>query len=94
LERLRWLSILSIACLLVVGCNKFQRKKPDPTKGVVAGIVLCADTGKPARFATVILSSAPKNGEKNDQGDPLPATEFAVTDLDGRFRMEAVQPGR
>lgn len=91
---LRWLSILPIACLLLAGCNKFQRKKPDPTKGVVSGVVLCADTGKPARFATVALTAIPKPGEKNDQGDPLPAAEITVTDLDGRFRMEAVPPGR
>ncbi len=92
--RLRFLSLLSAACLLLAGCNKFQHKKPDPTKGVVTGIVLCADTGKPARFATVVLTAAPKAGEKNDQGDPLPAAEFTLTDLEGRFRLEAVQPGR
>jgi hypothetical protein len=78
----------------VSGCNKNQHKKPDPTKGAVTGIVLCADTGKPARFATVTLSAIPKAGEKNEQGDPLPATETTVTDLDGRFRLEAVEPGR
>jgi hypothetical protein len=93
LARTRWLSILSIACLLLAGCNKYQHKKPDPTKGVVTGVVLCTDTGKPARFATVTLTAAPKAGEKNDDGDPLPAAETTVTDLDGRFRMEAVQPG-
>ncbi|MGA3049316.1 MAG: carboxypeptidase regulatory-like domain-containing protein [Terracidiphilus sp.] len=92
--RLRSLSALAIAFLLLAGCNKFQHKKPDPTKGVVTGIVLCADTGKPARFATVALTAVPKAGEKNDQDDPLPAAEITVTDLDGRFRMEAVSPGR
>jgi hypothetical protein len=56
--------------------------------------VLCADTGKPARFATVTLSAAPKASEKSDDADPLPAAEVTVTDLDGRFRIEAVQPGR
>lgn len=89
-----WLSFSLLGCLLMAGCDKYQHKKPDPTKGVVAGVVLCADTGKPARFATVVLSAAPKAGEKNDQGDPLPAAEMTVTDLEGRFRMEAVQPGR
>jgi hypothetical protein len=79
--------------LIVSGCNKNQHKKPDPTKGAVTGIVLCADTGKPARFATVTLSAIPKEGEKNEQGAPLPATEATVTDLDGRFRLEAVEPG-
>ena len=88
------LACLALACLVLAGCNKFQRKKPDPTKGVVTGIVLCADTGKPARFATVTLSAAPKTGEKNDQGDALPAAETTLTDLDGRFRLEAVPPGR
>ena len=93
MSRLRWLSILSFACLFLTGCNKFEHKKPDPTKGVVTGIVLCADTGKPARFATVVLTAAPKPGEKSDNDDPLPAAETTVTDLDGRFRLEAVEPG-
>ena len=94
LARLRWLLIPLGASLLLSGCNKFERKKPDATKGVVAGIVFCADTGKPARFATVVLTAAPKEGDKSEQGDPLPAAEITVTDLEGRFRMEAVQPGR
>ena len=94
MQRLRAFSIPLVACLVIAGCNKYQHKKPDPTKGVVTGVVLCADTGKPARFATVALTAVPKEGEKNDQGDPLPAVEITVTDLEGRFRMEAVDPGR
>jgi len=90
----RWPSIISAACLLLAGCNKFQHKAPDPTKGLVTGIVLCADTGKPARFATVTLTAAPKAGEKADDSDPLSAAEISITDLDGRFRIEAVRPGR
>ena len=102
MARLRRMWILSLACLLLAGCEN-KPKKPDATKGAVAGIVLCADTGKPARFATVTLSAAPKTNaktdanktdESSDQGNPLPATETAVTDLDGRFRIEAVKPGR
>jgi len=98
----RWLWIPSLACLLLAGCDN-KPKKPDATKGAVAGIVLCADTGKPARFATVTLSAAPKTNakasanktdESSDQGNPLPATETAITDLNGRFRIEAVEPGR
>ena len=89
----RWLSLLTATCLLLAGCNKFQHKSPDPTKGVVTGIVLCADTGKPARFATVTLTAAPKAGENADDGDPLSAAEISITDLDGRFRIEAVRPG-
>jgi hypothetical protein len=78
---------------LLAGCNQFAHKKPDANKGVVTGIVLCADTGKPARFATVTLTTAPKPGEKSDDEAPLPAAETTITDLDGRFRLDAVQPG-
>jgi hypothetical protein len=56
--------------------------------------VFCADTGKPARFATVALTASPKLDEKNDDGEALPAAEITVTDIEGRFRMEAVEPGR
>jgi hypothetical protein len=103
MARWRWSWILSLVCLFSVACNgPVQHKKPDPTKGVVTGIVLCADTGKPARFATVTLTAAPKKEAKADAdkdensgpGDPLPATEATVTDLDGRFTLEAVEPGR
>jgi hypothetical protein len=102
MARLRWLWILSLVCLLPTACEN-KPKKPDPTKGAVAGIVLCADTGKPARFATVTLSAAPKantktgankSDESSELGSPLPATETAITGLDGRFRIEAVEPGR
>jgi len=93
-ERLRWIQIGFVASLLFCGCNKYQHKKPDAKKGVVTGIVFCADTGKPARFATVALTSSPKADEKNEDGEALPATEITVTDIEGRFRMEAVEPGR
>jgi hypothetical protein len=97
MARMRRMWILSLACLLLAGCDH-RPKKPDPTKGVVMGIVLCADTGKPARFATVTLSATPKANAKadaiGDQNTPLPATETAITDLNGRFRIEAVEPGR
>lgn len=93
MKRTRCLWILSVACLCAIGCDKTHPKKPDPTKGAVTGIVLCADTGKPARFATVTLTAAPKEGEKLENGNPLPENESAVTGLDGRFRIEAVAPG-
>lgn len=93
MAQFRCLWIVSVACLFMSGCNKHPAKKPDPTKGVVTGIVLCADTGKPARFATVTLTASPKKDEKIDRDDPLPAAESTVTDLDGRFRLEAVEPG-
>ena len=93
MKRLRWLWVFSIGCLLIAGCDTKKPKKPDPTKGVVTGIVFCADTGKPARFAKVTLSAAPQKDGKAEQGAPLPEDEATVTDLDGRFRLEAVEPG-
>jgi hypothetical protein len=94
MARWRWLWILPVVCLSLADCDKNKPKKPDATKGTVTGIVLCADTGKPARFATVTLSAAPKKDQKNDGSDPLPATETTITGVDGRFRLEAVEPGR
>jgi len=90
----RWLWTASVICLLVCGCNKHRAKKPDPTKGAVTGIVLCADTGKPARFATVTLSPAPQKEETTQHSAPLAGDESTMTDLEGRFRLEAVEPGR
>ena len=53
---------------------------------------MCTDTGKPARFATVTLTAAPKAGEER-QRRSAPRAETTVTDLDGRFRLEAVPSG-
>jgi hypothetical protein len=51
--------------------------------------VICTDTGKPARFAMVSLLPDPR-GPKTD---PAPSQEVAETDLDGKFKIEAVAPG-
>ena len=95
MKTLHSLLALSIACLCLTGCGgRHPPKKPDPTKGTVTGIVICDDTGKPARFATVTLTAAISKDDKSGDNGPLPAIESADTDLDGRFRMEAVEPGR
>ncbi len=93
MARRGWLLALSLTAFLPTGCNKHAPKKPDATKGAVTGVVLGADTGKPARFATVTLSAVPRKDDKTEKGAPLPATETTTTDLDGRFRLEAVEPG-
>jgi hypothetical protein len=67
---------------------------PDPKRGVVSGIVLCSDTGKPARFATVILTAVPQPGDRSDNSEPLHEEGTANTNLEGRFRIEAVDPGQ
>jgi hypothetical protein len=93
-----WPWVAGIACLILAGChNDKAPKKHDPTKGTVEGVVICADTGKPARFAEVTLAGLPekdtKGSREGEVADPLNATETATTDLDGRFTMEAVEPG-
>jgi len=93
MARSRWLGILLFVCLFSIGCDDHKPKKPDPAKGVVTGVVLCADTGKPARFATVTLTAVPGKDGKSKDSAPLAAAESALTDLDGRFRIEAVEPG-
>jgi hypothetical protein len=69
--------------------SRFAPRKADPTKGTVTGTVICVDTGKPARFATVALLPSPSN----PTGDNSPSEELTETDLDGKFKIEAVTPG-
>ena len=86
---------LACVCLLLNGCPEANEpRKPDPTKGTVTGVVLCTDTGKPARFAEVQLlpasmfESSGQSGKSDQNFD-----NAAVTGLDGRFTIEAVPPG-
>jgi hypothetical protein len=88
----RLIVISSALCLMLYDCgpsSRFAPRKPDPTKGTVTGTVTCADTGKPARFATVELLPSPNS----PTGEGAPGEESAETDLDGKFKIEAVAPG-
>jgi hypothetical protein len=85
----------ALACLTLSGCPDDTPRKPDPTKGTVTGLVLCTDTGKPARFATVMLLRAydPKTAGAGPDKDSIDLDENGTTGLDGKFRIEAVPPG-
>lgn len=91
MERLQLL-LIALPLVLVAGCEK-RSNKPDPTKGAVSGIAICADTAKPARFATVSLTPVPKPHSEPSDDPPLAPVASIQTGLDGRFRMEAVPPG-
>ncbi len=91
--RHRWLPFFCLVGLCLNGCEKRMPKKFDATRGRVTGIVYCADTGRPARFATVTLTTAPAGDGKSAGQAPLAAVESVQTDLNGRFTMEAVEPG-
>lgn len=88
--RLLWLS--SALCLFLYDCGGNSRFAPaasDPTKGTVTGMVTCADTGKPARFATVeLVRSTNGSGDQKNSGN-----DSAVTGLDGKFSIPGVAPG-
>ena len=88
MARLQLVWLISFV-LLLAGCEK-RSNKPDPTKGVVSGFVSCADTAKPARFATVSLTPIPKIHSEPNDDPPLAPVATIQTGLDGRFRMEAV----
>lgn len=57
--------------------------------GTVTGRVYCADTQKPARFATIRLQSADAQRNRFFGG----RGGFATTGSDGSFRMTGVAPG-
>lgn len=55
--------------------------------GTVGGRVYCADTQKPARFATIRLQSVDSQGGRGGGGG------FGTTGSDGSFRITGVAPG-
>jgi hypothetical protein len=95
-KQLCWLCVAALVCLALSGCpDDSAPRKPDPTKGTVTGLVLCTDTGKPARFATVMLLRAydPKTAGVGPDKDSVDLDESGTTGLDGKFKIEAVPPG-
>lgn len=64
-----------------------------PGDARITGHVFCADTGQPARFATVILQPVPAPNIKVDP-EHLPASSSIVTGDDGSYVFESVHAGR
>ncbi len=95
-QRLCWFRVAAFVCLTLTGCpDDSAPRKPDPTKGTVTGLVLCTDTGKPARFASVVLLPAydPKTAGTSPDKNSVDLDETGTTGLDGKFKIEAVPPG-
>lgn len=59
----------------------------------ITGHVFCADTGQPARFATVILQPVPAPGVKLDP-EQLPASSATISGDDGAFSFDSIAAGR
>src|SRR5512135_1140635 len=91
MTRSRFLLMIAFLSIAAIGCERSRPKKADPTKGAVMGTVLCNDTAKPARFATITLVAMPRDGKESDTPDSI---EEGTTDLNGQFDLEAVAPGR
>ncbi len=61
--------------------------------GSVYGHVFCADTQKPARFATVRLIAGAASGDSSSLGRILGGGSMATTTADGSFEITGVSPG-
>jgi hypothetical protein len=86
--------VLAVACLGLCGCPPdTQNRKPDPTRGTVTGLVICTDTGRPARFAAVQLLPVFDPNAPGSNGAAVDLDENGSTGIDGRFKIEAVPPG-
>ncbi len=90
-----FLWVLAATSLFLSGCPGDEPRPPDPTRGTVTGLVVCTDTGKPARFASVLLLPAydAKTAGKGPDKNSVDLDEDGTTGLDGRFKIEAVPPG-
>lgn len=93
-----------LLCTMVAGLISFPLYAQDPDTGSVTGHVYCADTQKPARFATIRLQpvdsvegTASTSGSGNSriffQRNFGGHGGFATTGSDGSFRMTGVSPG-
>lgn len=59
----------------------------------ITGHVFCADTGQPARFATVILQPVPAPGAKLDP-EHLPISSSTISGDDGAYSFDSIPSGR
>ena len=64
-----------------------------PGDARITGHVFCADTGEPARFATVILQAVPATNVKLDP-QHMPISSSTVSGDDGAYSFDALQAGR
>lgn len=62
--------------------------------GAVAGHVYCADTHTPCRYATVNIEAAPRERDgAPTSSNPQPHAYSALTNINGAFEIDGVQPG-
>ena len=64
-----------------------------PGDARIVGHVICADTGQPGRFATVILQPVPVPGAKLNP-EHLPASSATIAGDDGTYSFHSIPAGR
>jgi hypothetical protein len=94
-KRVAMLVVLAFVGMLPAVAQQSAVRQDAPT-GVVTGRVSCADTNMPARFAMVTLEPVPP---EKTEGKSAPVRSggnnaTATTDLEGRFAMDKVAPGK
>jgi protocatechuate 3,4-dioxygenase beta subunit len=83
---------LCLCCLilLIVSQGVFAA---GPGDARITGHIICADTGQPARFATVILQPVPADNAKLDV-DHLPSSSSTISGDDGAYVFDSIPAGR
>ncbi len=91
-----WLAASVVLVSLVSEVGAQNGKKVEVATGMVTGTMVCADTNAPARFAVVTLERVPGEGPATARraDSNLASNATATTDLEGRFLMAGVPPGR
>jgi hypothetical protein len=85
-----------IRCIVLLGLlamSSHVSAAAGPGDARVVGHVICADTGQPARFATVVLQPVPAPGTQLDL-QRLAAPSSTITGDDGAYVFDSVHAGR
>lgn len=89
------------ACLLLLTARVAEAQSNDSQvggsaagTGAVTGVVYCADTNQPARFAEVRVQLLSSIGTSpSSAGQTPPDAAMATTDLNGEFLIDRLLPG-
>lgn len=84
-------TVLLMGLLVAVSSRASAASGPGDAR--VVGHVICADTGQPARFATVILQPVPAPNTRLDL-QRLPSSSSTITGDDGAYAFDSIPAGR
>lgn len=87
-----WFLLLSTSCIAQKSPSAPVTPPPEPN-GIVSGRVLCADTGGPARFASVRLMPIHSSQRDGKRAAGTTTTIAVETTLDGSYTLTHIAPG-